>query len=81
MSEGKFTQVDGHPTWVILGQTAYNTALTLSILEAAFESALFIAELTSNGSGIASAVTTPVAIGIAIAAFLVSGLIKAGERR
>jgi len=42
---------------------------------------LFLSQITSNASGVASAVSLPAAVAIASAAFLISGVVKTGERR
>lgn len=82
-SEGRFSAVEDHPTWVIMGQAAYTMATTLAIAEVAFELLVIGSEIGVNATT-GHAITTAVGIALAVVAVIAIGVaatIKVGQRR
>ena len=82
-SEGRFSAVNEHPTWVILGQSAYTMATTLAVAETAFELIVGNSEIGVNattGHAITTAVGIALAV-IAVAAIIIASTIQVGKRR
>lgn len=74
-SEGRFSAVNDHPTWVILGSSAYGLSLALAIAESAFELAIITGQ-TLGSSAVGSA-----GVAVIIAGAVVGSFTKVGQRR
>jgi len=81
-SEGRFSAVDDHPTWVILGKPAYAMATTLAVAEVVFELVVGNGEIGVNATtgGVSSPLGVATAV-IVIAGIIISSTIQIGKRR
>jgi len=82
-SEGKFTQVTDHPTWVILGQPAYLTAALLTGAEIALEIITVVGTYmmqSASAPPLSQTISTPLAIAFGISTGLAL-LFRAGSIR
>lgn len=84
-ADNRFSQLNDHAKWTILGRKARRTALTLATAEAALEAAINIGTATGNqwfmgGMTFGSSLGL-VGVGIITAANVLSGFTKIGEYR
>lgn len=81
----RFTEMEDHARWTILGRRARRTATTLAIAESALETAIAIGTATGNqwfmGGLTFGASLGLVGVGIITAANVLSGFTKIGEYR
>lgn len=81
-SRAEFDQVEGHPTYTILGSDGYALATSLAIAESAFDVATQTGDwLVLANTGGVSTPAAVIAFGVSIAAYLLTQTFKTGEYR